>query len=294
VKFLKEIASAYIPASQVVQVLNHPHEIELDGEIDLRPEQDIQDYSIEFDQVTLYIDDRPVLQNISFKIPSGESWGMVGMSGSGKSTCLALILRQLRPCSGIIRIGGVNVNDIPLAQLYRIVGVVSQKPVVFSKDVRSNISYGNNRLLSQDMMKIMRGVNMDLNCKSLSGGEQQRVNCLRVLLREPRILLLDEVTSALDYDCETNLMNIIHAECKKRKITCLCIAHRLHTIAKMDNILVLQSIRNSISKASILEQGTHEDLTNPFYANYKGWYHAIFKNASSERERDPDNNNPDA
>lgn len=205
------------------------------------------------------------LVNLSLDIRPGEFVGVVGQSGSGKSTMVKLLPRLYLPQSGSICIDGYDISKVSLTSLRHQIGIVPQDVLLFEGTIRDNIALFDN--LSDDVvmaaaivaeahdfiMQLPDGyaTRVGERGSSLSGGQRQRIAIARVVARNPQLLIFDEATSALDYETErrvcTNLMQRFHDR------TCFFITHRLNTIANADRILVLQA-------GAIVEQGTHQSL----------------------------------
>ncbi|BFI25167.1 protein MpABC4 [Marchantia polymorpha subsp. ruderalis] len=212
----------------------------------------------------------PVLRNVSFSIFPGELVAVVGLSGSGKSTIVGLLLRLYEPSHGQILIDGVPLNDLDIKWFRHQLGVVSQEPRLFSMDIASNISYGCSRsITTQDIEKAAKQANAHdfimalpdgyktiVDNVRLSGGQKQRIAIARALLRDPAILVLDEATSALDSESEHLVQKALDRAMRgdgKRKRTVLVIAHRLSTIRAAHRIVVMH-------QGQIAEMGSHDEL----------------------------------
>jgi len=225
---------------------------------------------VEFDHVAFsYNPDTPVLRDISFTINPGEVVAVVGLSGAGKSTIADLIPRFYDPTSGAIRVDGHDLRNVTLKSLRRQIAIVPQETVLFGGTIRENIAYGN-PLATQEMIEAAaraanahsfisdRSVMPDgyntvvgERGKQLSGGQRQRVSIARALLKDPRILILDEATSSLDAESEKVVQEALETLMHGR--TTLVIAHRLSTIQNAHKILVMQA-------GEIVESGTHNEL----------------------------------
>jgi subfamily B ATP-binding cassette protein HlyB/CyaB len=231
---------------------------------------------IVFDRVGFrYRPDGPeVLKTVSFAIEPGQIIGIVGRSGSGKSTIAKLIQRLYVPERGRVLVDGVDLAQVDPAWLRRQVGVVLQENVLFHRSVRDNIALTDPGLAMDAVIKAAKLAGAhefilelpagydtlvgEHGC-SLSGGQRQRIAIARALVANPRILIFDEASSALDYESEAIIQQNMVEICKGR--TVFIIAHRLSTVRPAHRIYV-------IDKGEIVEDGTHEDLLkrNGFYA----------------------------
>lgn len=223
--------------------------------------------TVTFERVGFAYDDGPVLQDISFTARRGEVVALVGPSGAGKSTLVDLIPRFYAPSEGRILLDGVDTQEITLASLRSLTGIVSQDTVLFNDSVRHNIAYGAAGRFSDAqvesaaraanahdfIMALPEGYDTVLGERGtrLSGGQRQRLAIARALLADPPILILDEATSALDTESERLVQEAIDRLLSGR--TVFVIAHRLSTIQHASQILVLD-------RGRIVEQGTHTSL----------------------------------
>lgn len=206
------------------------------------------------------------LNEIHLRVLGRSTVGIVGESGSGKTTLARLLLRQFDPECGRVELDGVDLRDIPLDSLRSQVGLVEQEPFFFSDTIANNLRFGAGEILPETMHAAVRSVGLEHwiaglpngyntiigeRGASLSGGQRQRLAIARVLLRDPRILILDEATSNLDAQTE----EIVQATLERLQgeKTILIIAHRLSTICRADSIVVLDQGR-------VVEQGTHAEL----------------------------------
>jgi ATP-binding cassette subfamily B protein len=203
---------------------------------------------------------------VSLDVPAGTTLALVGETGSGKSTLAALIARLYDPTGGRITIDGVDVRDLRLADLARIVGVVSQETYLLHTTVRENLRYAKPDATDAEIEAAARAAHIHELISGLpdgydtvvgsrghrfSGGEKQRIAIARTLLRDPRILVLDEATSALDNETERAVQRAFDALSRGR--TTVTIAHRLSTVREADRIAV-------VDQGRIVEYGTHESL----------------------------------
>jgi ABC transporter fused permease/ATP-binding protein len=221
-------------------------------------------------------EDIVVLNGVSFKANPGDTIALVGPSGSGKSTIASLLLRFYDPNSGAIRIDGNDTKEMGLEFLRNQMAIVPQDVILFGGTIRENIEYGKPGATMEEIEEAARKANAHIFVDSfpekydtvvgergiqLSGGQRQRIAIARAVLKDPRILILDEATSSLDSESERLVQEALDKLMVGR--TSLVIAHRLSTIRKADRILVLD-------KGSISENGRHEELLAKENGLYKG------------------------
>jgi ATP-binding cassette subfamily B protein len=237
------------------------------------------DGAVEFRDVTFGYDPHsPVLKSISFTIESGQFIGIVGKSGSGKTTLVNLICRFYDPQQGRVLIDGVDVRDMQQGDLHRQVALVLQEPFLFRATIMHNIAYGRPEAGPQEVIEAAKASNahefiarmpaaydrkVGERGTGLSGGERQRVTIARALIRDPRILILDEATSSVDTESEQEIQRSLAVLGKGR--TTIVIAHRLSTLKNADCIYVMDDGR-------IVEKGSHEELLEA-----EGLYHKLVK-----------------
>lgn len=224
--------------------------------------------AVRFDDVRFRYDgaDRDALAGITLDVPAGSHVALVGETGSGKTTLGSLVARLYDPTSGRVTIDGVDVRDLPLADVASLVGVVSQETYLLHATVRENLRHAKPDATDAEIEQAARAAHIhDLLCSlpdgydtvvgarghRFSGGEKQRLAIARTLLRDPRILVLDEATSALDNETERAVQAALDAA--RRDRTTLTVAHRLSTVRDADTIVVLD-------RGRIVEQGSHDEL----------------------------------
>ncbi len=222
---------------------------------------------IELKNVTFgYEAHKPILKNISFHVNAGEVFGIVGRSGAGKSTLVNLISRLYDVQEGEVLVDGINVKRYGFRELRKNVAMVSQETYIFMGTVAENIAYARPEATREEIIRAAVQANAhDFICKmpegydtllgsssrSLSGGEKQRISIARAILADPKILILDEATSAVDTETELAIQKSLERLEKGR--TVLSIAHRLSTLRNATHLIVLDD-------GSLTESGTHEEL----------------------------------
>jgi subfamily B ATP-binding cassette protein HlyB/CyaB len=232
---------------------------------------------VTFDHATFRyrIDGPEVLHNVSFSVQPGQVVGIVGSSGSGKSTITKLIQRLYVPESGRVLVDGVDLAMVDLTWLRRQIGVVLQENVLFNRSVRENIALADPTMSMERVieaaslagahdfiLELPEGYDTVVGERgsSLSGGQRQRIAIARALITDPRILIFDEATSALDYESERAIQQNMKRIAAGR--TVFIVAHRLSTVRNANRIVTLEHGR-------IVEDGSHDELirTNGRYAN---------------------------
>ena len=259
-----ELQKGFASADRVFDVLDTPMSIRSKpGAIKISELND----KISFNDVCFNYDGTDsILKNISFKIKKGTVTALVGSSGAGKSTVADLIPRFYDVVDGSVSIDGVNVKDIEIRSLRRMMGIVSQETILFNDTIGSNIKYGLQSVSEERMKEAAKnanalnfineqpeGFNTVIGEKGvrLSGGQRQRIAIARGILKNPPILILDEATSSLDTESEHLVQIAIDNLMAER--TVLVIAHRLTTVENADNILVMDN-------GKIVASGTHQEL----------------------------------
>lgn len=234
---------------------------------------------VEFRNVSFeYVPNRRVINNVSFKVSNGETIGIVGHTGAGKSTLVNLIMRLYDAVDGEVMIDGVNVKELPTKYIRDRIAIVSQETYVFCGTIADNIRYAVPDATMEEVIAAARaagahdfiikypdGYNTKIGTgfRSLSGGELQRVSIARAILKNPTILILDEATAAMDTATELRIQRAI-TEITRDKTT-IIIAHRLSTLRDADRLIVIED-------GKMTETGTHEELVRK-----KGSYYKLYK-----------------
>jgi ATP-binding cassette, subfamily B, multidrug efflux pump len=225
-----------------------------------------------------YVEGEPVLKNVSFEVRPGERIGIVGATGSGKTTVVSLLLRFYDVQGGRITVDGVDIRDIALADLRSLFGLVLQEVQLFAGTIASNVRLGNDAISDDDVRRALDAVHASsfvdrlpqgLNSMvaergtTLSVGQKQLLSFARALAFDPRVLVLDEATSSVDTDTELLIRDALKVVMRGR--TTIAIAHRLSTIQDMDRILVMH-------RGELREAGTHQELLA-----LRGIYHRLYE-----------------
>lgn len=260
--------------SRIRTILDAQPEIRDPPRAEARPFPEKAD--IEFRGVSLWVGDRALLQEINLRIPEGQCLGITGPTGSGKTMLVSLLARMRDPTSGEILIGGVPLRRIPLADLRRNIGVAAQEPYLFSDTVAANLAMGLEGAedplsahgavirrvsdiahLTEEILGFPQEFRTPVGERgiTLSGGQRRRAALARALAREPRILILDDVFSAVDTQTEAKILAALLPALRGR--TTLLISHRVSTLRHADRILV-------IDEGRIVQDGTHHELLERF------------------------------
>ena len=240
---------------------------------------------VEFRRLTFSYNGRPVLQDVSVRVPCGTTLAVVGEVGSGKSTLTNLLGRFVEPPEGTVFIDGVDVKRIPLATLRTHVGYVPQETFLFSTSIRNNIAFGRMAASGEQVERAAEVSQLSRDVEvfperyesllgergiNLSGGQKQRVAIARAVLADPRILVLDDALSSVDTHTEEEILKRLRGVMRER--TSIIVAHRLSTLKEADQIIVLDQGR-------IVERGRHEELVAK-----DGLYAGIYRKQLLEEE----------
>jgi len=277
------LQQSLIGARRVFEVLDAPLEV-AEPAAPLRPERVTG--RIRFEHVAFgYSPGAPVLDDVDFEIGPGECVAVLGATGAGKSTLLSLIPRFYDPLRGQITLDGVDLKRLPLDYLRRNIGLVFQESLLFRNSVAQNIAFGNPGASREQIeaaakiagahsfiVELPDGYDtvLEEGAVNLSGGQRQRIAIARALLLEPKILLLDDPTTAVDPQTEHEVLEAMDAAIEGR--TTLIVANRLSTLRRADWILVLDDGR-------VVERGTHAQLMKN---------HGIYYRAASLQAADQD------
>lgn len=260
----REVKDAWVNVERLFGLLREKPEIERNP---AAPALQVKGGEVLFEHVDFHYEpERPILFDISFRIPPGRTLAVVGGSGSGKSTLARLLLRFYDPTAGAIVVDGQNIAAVRTDSLRQAIGVVPQDTILFNDSIAFNIGYGRVGASREDVEAVARAAHIHDFIESLpekydtivgergvklSGGERQRLAVARAMLKNPPILIFDEATSALDSNSEHAIQEELTRLSENR--TTLIIAHRLSTIVNADEIIVLE-------RGHILERGSHAEL----------------------------------
>jgi len=251
--------------SDVEEPENPVHLDEIKGSIDVR------DVKFEYDPAT------PILKGLSISVPAGKMLGIVGKTGAGKSTLANLIARLYDTTEGSVLVDGVNVRELPLMQLRRSIGIVSQEIYLFMGSIADNIRYAKPEATIEEVIRAAKAASahdfiinlpdgyetrVGAGGQDLSGGEKQRLSIARTIIQNPKILILDEATAAMDTETEGKIQESLNTLQAGR--TTIAIAHRLSTLRDADMLAVIEN-------GTVVETGTHDELVAK-----KGEYHKLY------------------
>ena len=234
---------------------------------------------VEFRSVCFsYVENRQVLEDISFTVPAGSTLGIVGHTGAGKSTIANLLTRLYDPKSGEVLIDGINLRELSFAALHGMVAIVSQETYLFRGTIMENIRYARPDATNEEVVNAAKIASahdfiikypdgyetmVGFGHKDLSGGERQRISIARAVLKDPSILILDEATAAMDTQTERQIQSALNRLTENR--TTIIIAHRLSTLRDADRLIVIEN-------GKMPEAGTAVELLEK-----KGVYYKLYK-----------------
>ncbi len=241
---------------------------------------------VRFEDVSYNADDEDILSHVSFQIEAGQNVGIIGATGSGKSTLMNLLCRFYDATEGTIYVDNIDVKNMDLYSLRENIGMAMQDVFLFSDTIEGNIAYGRPDCTFEEVKWAAKVANANGFIKDtpdgydtivgergmgLSGGQKQRISLARALLTDPSIVILDDTTSAVDMETETRIQEeLIHLQDKK---TVFIIAHRISSIKDADVILVLNN-------GSVVEQGNHDELMEK-----QGYYYTVFSHQYGEFDK---------
>ncbi len=243
--------------------------------------------TIEFKNVNFKYEDTNIvaLEDISFVVNKGETLAILGKTGSGKSSIIALISRMYDTSGGTILIDGKPIKDVHLFDLRNSIGVVPQDAFLFSDSIKNNIKFGNEKATDEEVIAAAKKAVVHdniINFKNqydtilgergitLSGGQKQRVSIARALIKNPKIILLDDCLSAVDTETEEAILNNLLDFCKDK--TTIIVSHRVSSAKNADKIII-------IDEGKIIQQGSHNQLVNE-----EGYYKALYWKQLSEKD----------
>jgi ATP-binding cassette subfamily B protein len=251
------------------------------------PEKSIIEGAISFENVSYTYEDTNIkaLQNVTFTVHKGETLAILGKTGSGKSTIVSLISRLYDVSEGHISIDGKEISTLNLYDLRNSIGIVPQDAFLFSDSIKNNIKFGKENATDEEVKAAAKSAVvhdniMGFNKKydtvlgergiTLSGGQKQRVSIARAIIKNPKILLLDDCLSAVDTETEEAILNNLHEICKDK--TTIIVSHRVSSAKNAEKIIILD-------EGQIIEQGSHNQLINQ-----EGYYAALYLKQLSEKE----------
>lgn len=273
--FIGQTASGMNALQRLFQIVDtEPEVVEKENALDLETVKgEVQFKNVNFS----YIPGKRTIQNVSFSVPAGNTLGIVGHTGAGKSTLANLLTRLYDADSGEITIDGHSIRDLSLKTLRRHIAIVSQETYLFRGTILDNIRYASPDASEEEVLAASRAAGchdfimtfpdgydtmVGMDKKMLSGGEKQRISIARAILKDPAILILDEATAAMDTKTERKIQEALALITENR--TTITIAHRLSTLRDADALIVIEY-------GKVVEEGTHESLLAK-----EGTYHKLY------------------
>ena len=277
-RIIVQASSGLVSYSRLMEIIKQDREPLFDGRV--QPQSPARGDLVFKDVSFMYTDGKhDVLKNVSFHVKPGQAVALLGSTGSGKTSLVNLLPRFHEYTGGSILLDGAELNDYPRAYLRQQIGIVEQEPFLFSRSIRENITYGVGRDVPQEeieraakaaaihdvILTFPDGYNTLVGEKgvTLSGGQKQRVTIARTLLKNPRILILDDSTSSVDLETEAEIREALNSLMQNR--TTFIIAHRIQSVMIADLILVLD-------KGAVVQMGTHEELLSEPTGIYRRIY----------------------
>ncbi len=254
-----------------------------DGPVEAGPEPSLEVHDLTFSYPGT---DAVVLKNVSFSLPAHSTLGIVGRTGSGKTTLVELFLRLYDPPEGTVLVGGINTHHLSLASLRSLFGYVPQETFLFALSIADNITFGADGLSREKMIELAKTVQIHDEILAfpdgydtlvgergvtLSGGQKQRVAIARALAMNPRILVLDDALSSVDTETESAILTKL--EERMNRCTTICVAHRISTVRNADLILVLDD-------GKLVDSGRHQELLER-----EGYYAELYRMQQIEDQR---------
>jgi ATP-binding cassette subfamily B protein len=277
-RLIVQTSTGLVSYARLMEITKQVREPLTDGKV--QPEGPVRGEIVFEDVSFMYSDgESDVLKNVSFRVQPGQAVALLGSTGSGKTSLINLLPRFHEYTGGRILLDGVELKDYSREYLRKQIGIVEQEPFLFSRSIRDNITYGVGRDVPEDeivraakaaavhdvILSFPDGYNTLVGEKgvTLSGGQKQRVTIARTLLKNPRILILDDSTSSVDLETEAEIREALNSLMKNR--TTFIIAHRIQSVMIADLILVLD-------KGEVVQMGTHEELVTQADSMYRQIY----------------------